>query len=318
MPTNWIFWVLFNVFVLAMLALDLGVFHRRKRVVEFREAIGWTMVWIALAGAFAVLIYYFGHTLTGGHTRPNSELSLEFVTGYLIEQSLSVDNLFVFLVIFRYFAVPRRLQHQVLFWGVVGALVMRGLFIVVGIKLLNAFAWVIYIFGAILIYSGIKLLRQQNVEIDPGSNIVLRWFRRLFRVTEDYDGDKFFVMRKGIRCATPLAVVLVMVETTDLLFATDSIPAVFAITREPFIVYTSNVFAILGLRSLYFALAGMIEVFHLLHYGLSVILIFIGVKMLASHYVHVPIGVALGVVAGVLLVSVILSLMIPKKSELPG
>lgn len=313
MPTNWIFWILFNVFVLAMLALDLGVFHRRKHVVAFREAIGWTVLWISLAGVFAVLIYHFGHVMTGRYTRPNSELSLEFVTGYLIEEALSVDNLFVFLVIFRYFAVPRKYQHEVLFWGVVGALVMRGVFILAGIKLLNAFSWLIYVFGAILIYSGIKLFRQQDAEIDPGSNIVLRWFRKLFRVTDDYEGQKFFVFRNGIRYATPLAVVLVMIETTDLLFATDSIPAVLAITREPFIVYTSNVFAILGLRSLYFALAGMMEVFHLLHYGLSVILIFIGAKMLVSHYVHIPIGIALGTVAGVLVVSIVLSLIFPRK-----
>ncbi len=314
MPTNWIFWILFNVFVLAMLALDLGVFHRRKHEVAFREAIGWTVLWISLAGVFAVLIYHFGHVMTGRYTRPNSELSLEFVTGYLIEESLSVDNLFVFLVIFRYFAVPRKYQHEVLFWGVVGALVMRGVFILAGIKLLNAFSWLIYVFGAILIYSGIKLFRQQDANIDPGSNIVLRWFRKLFRVTDDYEGQKFFVFRNGIRYATPLAVVLVMIETTDLLFATDSIPAVLAITREPFIVYTSNVFAILGLRSLYFALAGMMEVFHLLHYGLSVILIFIGAKMLVSHYVHIPIGIALGTVAGVLVVSIVLSLIFPQKA----
>ena len=315
MPTNWVFWVLFNVFVLAMLALDLGVFHRKKHVVEFREAIGWTIIWITLAGAFAVLIYYFGHVMTGGSARPNSELALEFVTGYLIEESLSVDNLFVFLVIFRYFLVPRRYQHGVLFWGVVGALVMRGAFIVLGIKLLNAFAWIIYVFGGVLVYSGVKLFRQHEAEIDPEANVILRWFRKLFRVTQDFEGAKFFVMRQGIRYATPLAVVLVMIETTDLLFATDSIPAVLAVTREPFIVFTSNVFAILGLRSLYFALAGMIEAFHLLHYGLSVILIFIGVKMLAARFVHIPIGWALGVVAGVLAISVALSLLFPKKLE---
>jgi tellurite resistance protein TerC len=318
MPSNWIFWVLFNVFVLAMLVLDLGVFHRQKHVVEFREAIGWTMVWVTLAGLFAVLIYYHGHAMTGNSLRPNSELTLEFVTGYLIEKSLSVDNLFVFLVIFRFFAVPRRFQHEVLFWGVVGALVMRALFILLGIKLLNAFEWVIYFFGAILIYSGVKLFRQQGEDIDPERNIVLLWFRKLFRVTENYEGQEFFVVRRGIRYATPLAVVLVMIETTDLLFATDSIPAVLAVTRDPFIAYTSNVIAILGLRSLYFALAGMIEVFHLLHYGLSVILIFIGVKMLASHYVRIPIGVALAVVAGVLLISIVLSLLIPKKAEAGG
>ena len=318
MPSNWISWVLFNVFVLAMLALDLGVFHRQKHVVGFREAISWTVVWIALAGVFAVLIYFFGHTMTGHHNRPNSELSLEFVTGYLIEESLSVDNLFVFLVIFRYFAVPRRFQHEILLWGVVGALVMRGIFILVGIKLLNSFEWIIYVFGAILTYSGIKLFRQQDDSIDPGKNIVLRWFRKLFRVTENYEGHKFFIVRDGARVATPLFVVLLLIETTDLLFATDSIPAVLAITREPFIVFTSNVFAILGLRSLYFALAGMFEVFHLLHYGLSVILIFIGVKMLASHFVRIPIGVALAVVAGVLLISVVMSLMLPRKAEAKG
>jgi len=198
---------------------------------------------------------------------------------------------------------------------VVGALVMRALFILVGIKLLNAFEWVIYVFGAILIYSGVKLFRHQGDEIDPERNIVLRGFRKLFRVTENYEGDKFVVVRRGIRYATPLAVVLLMIETTDLVFATDSIPAVLAITREPFIVFTSNVFAILGLRSLYFALAGMIEKFHLLHYGLSVILIFIGVKMLVSHYLQIPIGVALGVVAGVLLISIIMSLVFPRKLE---
>ena len=318
MPANWIFWILFNVFVLAMLALDLGVFHRNKHVVAFREAIGWTIVWITLAGAFAVLIYFFGHILTGNPVRPNSELTLEFLTGYLIEESLSVDNLFVFLVIFRYFAVPRKHQHQILFWGVVGALVMRGIFILVGIKLLNRFSWLIYVFGAILIYSGIKLLGQEEKEIEPEKNIVLRIFRKFFRLTDNYEDDKFFVVRQGIRYATPLAVVLVMIETTDLLFATDSIPAVLAITREPFIVYTSNVFAILGLRSLYFALAGMIEVFHLLHYGLSLILIFIGVKMLVSHYVKLPIGIALGAVAGVLLISIVLSLIFPKKAKLTG
>jgi len=279
---------------------------------------GWTLVWFTLAGGFAVLIYFFGHTLTGDHARRNSELSLEFVTAYLIEQSLSVDNLFVFLVIFRYFAVPRKFQHGVLFWGVVSALVMRGIFILVGIKLLNAFSWLTYIFGAILIYSGIKLFGHDDTEIEPEKNIVLRIFRRFFRLTDDYEGDKFFILRQGVRYATPLAVVLVMIETTDLLFATDSIPAVLAISREPFIVYTSNVFAILGLRSLYFALAGMIEVFHLLHYGLSVILIFIGVKMLVSHYVKIPIGIALGVVAGVLLISIVLSLLFPKTEKATG
>jgi tellurite resistance protein TerC len=315
MPSNWLFWVVFNLAVLALLALDLGVFHRRKHVVGFREAIGWTLIWISLAGGFAVLIYFFGHTMVGSHARPNSQLSLEFIAGYLIEQSLSVDNLFVFLLIFRYFQVPRHLQHDVLFWGILGALVMRAVFIVAGITLLNRFHWFIYIFGAILIYSGIKLLRQKAKEIQPETNLVLRGFRKLFPLTDDFEGSKFFVRRGQVRYATLLAVVLIVVETTDLLFATDSIPAVLAVTREPFIVYTSNVFAILGLRSLYFALAGMIEVFHFLHYGLSLILIFIGVKMLASGYVQIPIAVALEVVGGVLLISILLSLLFPRRNQ---
>ncbi len=315
MPSNWIFWVLFNLFVFAMLALDLGVFHHRKHVVQFREAIGWTVVWVSLAGIFAVFLYFFGHTLVGHLGRANSELSLEFVTGYLIEQSLSVDNLFVFLLIFRYFQVPRHYQHSVLLWGVVGALVMRAIFILAGIQLLKRFEWIIYIFGAILIYSGIKLFTQKGQQIEPEKNLVLRAFRKFFPVTKTYQDDKFFVRRAGIRYATPLAIVLIIIETTDLLFATDSIPAVLAVTREPFIVYTSNVFAILGLRSLYFALAGMIETFHLLHYGLSLILIFIGVKMLASHYITIPIGIALGVVAGVLLLSIVASLLFPAKTK---
>ena len=315
MHSNWIFWVVFNLFVLAMLALDLGVFHRQKHVVHFREALGWTVVWMGLAGLFALLIYFFGHIMVGAKTRPNSELSLEFVTGYLIEQSLSVDNLFVFLLIFRYFAVPRKFQHDVLFWGVLGALIMRAIFIVTGVSLLNRFHWITYIFGAILVYSGIKLLRQHGAEIHPESNPLLRIFRRIFRVTKEYEGDKFFVRRGALTYATPLALVLIVVETTDLLFAVDSIPAVLAVTREPFIVYTSNVFAIMGLRSLYFALAGMIEAFHFLHYGLSVILILIGLKMLASNYVDIPTELSLTAVVGVLVISIALSLLFPKKKQ---
>jgi len=315
MPFNWIFWLVFNLVVLAMLALDLGLFHRRKHVVEVPEAVSWTLVWIALAAGFAALIYFFGHTIAG-HARPNSVLTLEFVTGYLIELSLSIDNLFVFLLIFRYFSVPREFQHEVLFWGVLGALIMRAIFIAAGITLLNRFHWLIYIFGTVLVYSGVRLLRQRGKAIRPERNPVLRSFRKVFPVTEHYEGGKFFVRRGVVRYATPLAVVLLLVESTDVLFATDSIPAVLAVTREPFIVYTSNVFAILGLRSLYFALAGLIERFHFLHYGLSFILIFIGAKMLASNYLVVPTQIALGVVAGVLAVSAGLSVMFPKRTAL--
>jgi tellurite resistance protein TerC len=313
MPATWIFWLVFNLFVLVMLALDLGVFHRKNHVIGFREAIAWTSLWIGLAAAFAVLIYFFGHRLVPHPTRPNSQLTLEFVTGYIIEQSLSVDNLFVFLLIFRYFRVPQEYQRQVLSWGVVGALIMRAIFIAAGVTLLDRFHWIIYIFGAILVYSGISLMRQHGADIHPEKNPVLRIFRKLFRVTKDYQGGSFFVTLGGLWYATPLALVLTVVETTDVLFAVDSIPAVLAVTREPFIVYTSNVFAILGLRSLFFALSGMLDRFHLLHYGLSVILILIGLKMLVSDYVEMPTYLALVAVAIVLGVSVGLSLVFPKK-----
>lgn len=299
-----IFWVLFNLFVAAMLALDLGVFHRPGHTVKFREAAGWSLMWIALAGAFAVLVYFW-------HGRTES---LEFITGYVIELSLSVDNLFVFLLIFRFFKVPAANQHKVLFWGIMGALVMRGIFILVGVTLMSRFHWIIYIFGAFLVYSGAKLMFQGDEEVHPEKNPVLRWFRRVMPVTADYEGDKFLVRNPGLM-ATPLLVVLVVVETTDLIFATDSIPAVLAITLNGFIVYTSNVFAILGLRSMYFALAGMMEVFHYLHYGLSLVLMFIGAKMLLSNYYKIPTGVALSVVGSVLLISVLASLVFPKKEE---
>ncbi len=297
-----LFWILFNVFVLAMLGLDLGVLHRPAHTVKFREALAWSGMWIVLASAFAVLVYFW-------HGRA---AAVEFTTGYVIELSLSVDNLFIFLLIFRYFRVAPNHQHKVLFWGIVGALVMRAVFILVGIGLIREFHWVTYLFGAFLVYSGIKLFREEGKAIEPEKNPVLRALRRWIPVTEDYHGERFFVRRAGLY-ATPLFVVLVVVETTDLLFATDSIPAVLAITLKAFIVYTSNVFAVLGLRSMYFVLAGMIEAFHYLHYGLSAVLIFIGAKMLASHYYQIPTGVALGVVAGVLLISVVASLLKPQE-----
>jgi tellurite resistance protein TerC len=298
-----IFWILFNLFVLAMLTLDLWVLRRPAHTVKFREALGWSVMWIALAAGFAVLVYFW-HGRTAG---------LEFVTGYVIELSLSVDNLFVFLLIFRYFRVPAGYQHKVLFWGIVGALVMRGVFILAGVGLIRQFHWIIYIFGAFLVYGGARLMRQGSVEIHPEKNPVLRLFRRWVPVTKDYEGSRFFVRRPGLY-ATPLLVVLLVVETTDVLFAVDSIPAVLAITLNSFIVYTSNVFAVLGLRSMYFALAGMMEMFEYLHYGLSVILIFVGVKMLASNYYHIPTGITLGMVAAILLISVLASVVYPKKA----
>ncbi len=302
-----VFWILFNLFVLAMLALDLGVLSRRSHRAGFREALAWSGVWIALAAAFAVLeLFWHGRTQ-----------ALQFVTGYVIELSLSVDNLFVFLVIFRYFKVPDQYQHKVLFWGILGALLMRGVFIVAGVGLIRRFSWITYAFGALLVYSGLKLLRQGETEIHPEKNPVLRLFRRAFPVTKEYVGGQFFTrrfvaQRNGLY-ATPLLVVLLVVETSDILFAVDSIPAVLAITLNAFIVYTSNVFAILGLRSMYFALAGMMDLFHYLHYGLSVVLIFIGLKMLGSHYVNIPTGWALTIVLFVLGASILASLLNPQK-----
>jgi tellurite resistance protein TerC len=299
-----LFWILFNLFVLGMLALDLGFLQRRGHTVNFREALIWSLVWIGLAGAFAVLVYSrYGHAT-----------AVEFVTGYVIELSLSVDNLFIFILIFRFFRVAPEHQHKVLFWGIVGALVMRAIFIVVGIGLIRRFQWITYIFGAFLVYSGIRLFRQHGAGMEPQSNPVLRLFRRWVPTTEDYEGDKFLV-RRGRLYATPLLAVLVLVEATDLVFATDSIPAVLAITLKPFIVYTSNVFAVLGLRSMYFLLAGMMELFHYLHYGLAAILIFVGTKMLLSNYYHIPTLIALGVVGGVLLISVAASLLNPQSQK---
>jgi tellurite resistance protein TerC len=297
-----VFWIFFNLFVAAMLALDLGVLNRRSHRPSFRQALARSGVWIALAAAFAVLEFFW-------HGRAQA---LQFVTGYVIELSLSVDNLFVFLVIFRYFNVPDGHQHKVLFWGILGALVMRGVFIVTGVGLISRFSWITYAFGALLIYSGLKLLRQGEAEIHPEKNFVLRFFRRAFPVTQEYVGGQFFTRRQGLY-ATPLLVALLVVETSDILLAVDSIPAVLAITLNAFIVYTSNVFAILGLRSMYFALAGMMDLFHYLHYGLSVVLILIGLKMLGSHYVNIPTEWALTTVLVVLGVSILASLLNPQK-----
>jgi TerC family integral membrane protein len=297
-----LFWILFNLFVISLLALDLGVLHRRARAVGLREALAWSAAWIALAGAFAVVLFFW----------QGRAQSLQFVTGYVIELALSVDNLFIFLLIFRYFQVPDEHQHKVLFWGVLGALVMRGIFIAAGVGLIERFEWITYAFGALLIYSGIRLLGHGAVEIHPEKNPVVRMFRQAFPVTNEYVGGRFFTRRDRLY-ATPLLVVLLVVETTDILIAVDSVPAVLAVTRNAFIVYTSNVFAILGLRSMYFALAEMMDRFHYLHYGLSTVLIFIGLKMVASHYVDLPTEWALGIVLLVLATSIVASLMSPRK-----
>src|SRR5438067_7052975 len=302
------FWVGFNIFVALMLVLDLGVLHRNARVMSMKEAFAWSAFWIGLAAGFAVFVYFWH----GAHA------ALEFVTGYVIEESMSVDNLFVFLVLFQYFRVPKEHQYKVLFWGIIGALVLRLTFILVGVSILRRFEFVIYIFGALLIYSGYKLFSEEEREVHPEKNPVLKLFRRHFPVTENYVGDSFFVRRNGQRLATPLFLVLLVVETTDVIFAIDSIPAILAITRDAFIVYTSNVFAILGLRALYFALSGLITLFHYLNYGLAVILMFVGAKMLASHYYDLPVTITLAVIAAVLAISIAASLVWPqKKSVIP-
>jgi len=301
-------WVGFNVFVLAMLALDLGVFHRKVHVVSLKESLTWTFVWIGLALVFNVGVWHYA-----GGTK-----ALEFFTGYLIEKSLSVDNVFVFALLFSYFAVPQLYQHKVLFWGILGALIMRAIMIVAGAALITKFAWIIYVFGGFLILTGLKMIVKREEEIHPERNPVVRWFKKLMPVTPDYRGDKFFVRENGIRMATPLFVVLLLVEVSDLIFAVDSIPAIFAVTKDPFIVYTSNVFAILGLRSLYFALAGVMDKFHYLKIGLGAVLTFVGVKMILAHTAwKIDTLVSLGVIVFILTTSVVWSLLKPKKTVVP-
>jgi tellurite resistance protein TerC len=301
------FWILFNLFALGMLALDLWVFHRPGRVVSFTKALGWSAVWVALAAVFALIVYCWQ-----GH-----QTALEFVTGYVIELSLSVDNLFVFLLIFRYFSVPEEHQHGVLFWGILGALVMRGVFIGAGVGLLQRFHWIFYIFGALLIYSGVRLCVMGERQVNPANNPVVKALRRLIPVTDDFRGGKFFIrnLADARLYATPLLVALVVIETSDVIFAVDSVPAVLAITLNAFIVYTSNVFAILGLRSMYLAVAGLMKIFRFLHYGLAVVLILIGLKMLTADYYPVPILLTLAGVAGVLLISVAVSVAFPSRAE---
>jgi tellurite resistance protein TerC len=298
------FWIGFNLFVLTMLALDLGL-HRRWPTMGLRQAVGWTVFWVLLAAGFAVLVFvWYGHAAT-----------LQFVTGYIVEESLSVDNLFVFLILFRYFRVPRECQHKVLLWGVLGALVLRLSFILAGVSLLRRFEFFIYIFGAVLVYSGIGLLRESEPEVHPERNIVLRTFQRFFPITADFEGGNFFVRRGERWLATPLFLTLIVVETTDLIFAVDSIPAILAISRDAFIVYTSNVFAILGLRSLYFALEHFFALFRFLNYGLAAVLTLIGLKMLLSHFYEPPLALTLGVVVLILAASVAASLIWPEAKE---
>lgn len=301
-------WIGFNLFVLAMLALDLGVFHRKSHEVSTKEALAWSIVWIALSLVFSVVIYFFWDRMMPASTYTNGEASLAYLTGYLIEKALSVDNIFVFILIFSFFAVPAAYQHHVLFWGILGALVMRGTMIFVGAALIEQFHWIIYVFGAFLIFTGIRMAGHQDEELQPDKNPVVKFFRKIMPVTETFEEDKFFIRRAGKLMATPLFLILLIVESTDLVFAVDSIPAIFAVTRDPFIVYTSNVFAILGLRALYFLLANIMDKFQYLKLGLSAVLTFVGIKMVLTDLYHIPVGVSLGVIAGILTVSIVASL----------
>lgn len=299
-------WVGFNAFILAMLALDLGVFHRKTHVVSLRESLTWTGVWVMLALIFNLGVWHYS----------GSAKAVEFFTGYVIEKSLSVDNVFVFALLFSYFAVPVKYQHKVLFWGILGALIMRAVMIAAGAALITRFAWIIYVFGAFLILTGIKMILKREEEIHPERNPIVRGFKKLMPVTPDYRGDKFFDRENGKRVATPLFVVLLLVEFTDLIFAVDSIPAIFAITKDPFIVYTSNVFAILGLRSLYFALAGVMHKFHYLKIGLGVVLSFVGVKMILAHTAwKIDTLISLGIIVTILATSMVWSWLRPKRPE---
>ena len=307
MATNIWLWVGFVAFVLAMLALDLGVFHRKAHEVRPREAAIWVAVWVTLALVFAAGLWHF----------KGSESALTFLTGYVIEESLSVDNLFVMVVIFEYFTVPAQCQHRVLFYGILGALVMRGLFIGVGALLLARFEWILYVFGAMLVVTGVRMMFKHDEEFDGEHNRIVRTVRKLVPMTKEYHDKHFFTTQNGRRVATPLLLVLILVEFTDLIFAVDSIPAIFGITKDPFLVFTSNIFAILGLRSMYFLLAAVVEKFYLLKYGLAVILSFIGVKMLIEPRFHIPILASLGVVVGTLAVSIAASLIWKEREQAP-
>jgi len=298
-------WILFNVFVLLMLAIDLGIFHRQSKKVRVKEALIWSAVWITLALVFNAWIWY----------SMGEKPALEFLTGYLVEKSLSVDNIFVFVLLFSFFKVPDEYRHRVLFWGVIGALILRAIFIAIGAVLIAKFHWIIYLFGVFLVFTGFKMFKKSAADMHPEENPLVRWFIKRGKVTNEYHGKKFFVNIDGKKLATPLFLCLLSIEFTDLVFAVDSIPAIFAITNDPFIVYTSNVFAILGLRSLYFALEGIITKFPYLRYGLAIILIFIGFKMLLIDVYKIPVVVSLGFIAIVITLSVMWEKIFPKKNS---
>lgn len=300
-----ILWGSFTLFVIGMLALDLGVFHRKSHSVSVKEALVWTAVWIALAMVFNLFVYYYF----------DKGVALEFFTAYVVEKSLSVDNIFVIIMIFSYFQVPDAYQHKVLFWGIFGALVMRMIFIFAGIELIHKFHWAIYIFGGFLIFTGVRMVFGSDKPIDPEKNPVVKLVRKMFPVTQSFEGDEFFVRRNNRLWATPLFIVVMLIEATDLVFAVDSIPAIISISDDPFIVYTSNVFAILGLRSLYFALAGIEKYFTYLKYGLATILVFVGIKMVIVDFYKIPVEVSLIIISFLLAISMIASVLVKKKES---
>ena len=308
-----VWWLAFLGFVFVLLGLDLGVFHRRAHEVSVREALTWSAIWISLALAFNAGIY--AGWIGGYAPELRERAAFEFFTGYIVEKSLSVDNVFVFALIFGYFHIPGKYQHRILFWGIIGALLMRAILIFADIALIQRFHPIIYVFGAIVIFSGIKMWSSGTPKVDPEHNPVLRLVRRLFPLTEQLDGQKFFVRRESGLAMTPLFAVLVFIEWSDVVFAVDSIPAILAISQDPFVVFTSNVMAMLGLRSLYFALAGILDRFHLLHYGLSALLVFIGLKMVLSDLIKIPVPVSLLVIGLILVISVVASMLFPKRNQ---
>lgn len=303
MSESTILWGAFAIFVLGMLALDLGVFHRKAHAISVREALTWTLIWIVLAMLFNLFVYHYF----------DREKALEFFTAYLVEKSLSIDNIFVMIMIFSYFSVPDSYQHKVLFWGILGALVMRVIFIFAGIELIHKFHWLIYAFGAFLVITGVRMVTGEDKPMDPSANPLIKLVRKIFPVTESFVGDQFFIRREGRLWATPLFLVVVLIEGTDVIFAVDSIPAIISISDDPFIVYTSNVFAILGLRSLYFALAGIEKYFTYLKYGLAAILVFVGAKMCIADFYKIPVEISLIVIAFLLAISMLASVIGKRK-----
>jgi tellurite resistance protein TerC len=317
---NWLIWLCFFVIYIGVLALDLVVLHRESRVMQVRQALGWTAVWVAVALSFAGLVYgVYEHQWFGWHAGedgPNgAEAAIQYVTGYLLEWSLSVDNIFVIAIIFTFMKIPPQFQYRVLFWGIVGAIVLRGAMIAAGAALIHAFDWTFYLFGAILLYSAARMLKSEEEQFDPSKSVLVRIARRVYPVTDQLDGERFFTMVDGKRAATPLFVTLLLVDFADVVFAVDSIPAIFAVTQEPFIVFTSNAFAILGLRSLYFAIAGLMAMFKYIKFSLIFILGFVGVKMLLHHHLDISHAISLGVIVGFLAIGILASLWSTRREQ---